>query len=146
MDLYDCNALGARKCCLLLYRMDGRCSTLTRSESDSFAYIGIFLPTLDRSWMSDCCPFPISKWRNLTRLKLCSGTSSLAHHKIGTTDWKGQWSCPTPHCKTPCACISQWSAWCVGRCCITWLGRIVQLWSCQFPFGPEVITIGPIHI
>jgi hypothetical protein len=45
--------------------MDGRHLTFTRSESNSSAYTRIFPLTSDWSWMSDCLPFPISKWRNL---------------------------------------------------------------------------------
>ncbi len=86
MDLYDYDTLGARKCHLLLYHMDGRCSTLTRLESDSSAYIGIFLLTSNQSLMSDYHLFPISKWRNLIRPMLCLGKPLPAHRRIGVTD------------------------------------------------------------
>jgi hypothetical protein len=66
---------------------------------------------------------------------LCSGTPSPACRKIGATNWKGHWSCPTPHWKTPCAYTSWWSSWCVIRCCIVWLGRVVRPWFHWYFFG-----------
>jgi hypothetical protein len=113
--------------------MDGWHSVLIGSKFDSFAYIGIFPPTSDWSWMNDCCPFPISKWRNPIRPTLCSKTPSLAHRKIGATNWKGCRCCPTLHWMTSCACTSWWSTWCVGHCCTTRLGCATQCWSPQSP-------------
>jgi hypothetical protein len=95
-------------------------------ESDSSTYIGIFPLVLNWSWMCKCHPFPISKWRNSIRLMLCLGTSSLAHRKISTIDWKGCWICLALHWKTMCACTSQWFARCAGRCCTAWLGHVAQ--------------------
>jgi hypothetical protein len=43
----------------------GSVLALTRSKSNSSAYIGIFFPTSNLSWMSNFCPFPLSKWKNL---------------------------------------------------------------------------------
>ncbi len=114
--------------------MDGQRLAFTWLEYDSFVYIGIFLLASNWSWMCDCCPFPISKWRNLIQRTLCLGTPLPAHRKIGVIDWKGHWSCPTFHWKTWCACTSRWSTRCVGCCCIAWLGCAVQLRFCWFPF------------
>ncbi len=113
--------------------MDGRRSVLIGSESDSSAYIGIFPPMSNRSWMSDCRTFLISKWKNLALLTSCSRMSSLAYRIIDATNWKGRWFCPTPHWKAPSACMSRWSAWCVGHCGIAWSGRVARPQSRRCP-------------
>jgi len=107
--------------------MDGRRSTLIELESDSSTNIGIFLLMSNQSWMNDCHPFPISKWRNPTQSTLCLGMPSPARYRIGTTNWKGCQFWPMPHWKTPCACTNWWFAWCAGRCCTTWSGYATQL-------------------
>ncbi len=113
--------------------MDGQRLALIGLKFDSFAYIGIFLPASDRSWMDDCCHFPISKWRNPIRPTSYLGTLLPTCRKIGATDWKGHQSCPTPQWKTPCACTNPWSVWCAGCCCTTWSCCVARPRSCRSP-------------